>query len=172
MAKANLNAAKVYLRVLAKTLFEADWANGYLDKLELDPELASDTRIQHMRSVMMLKKHDSLSVKYEQLLPNLLYANQRNRMAFEYLMGWYLLSAQLDKVVQNLYRLNDFNYLQIPQLYEEAILLYMFRTKKQVDLHGRQISLQSRRRFEDFKQIFSYHNENKRAAFRDLAKTS
>ena len=91
-------------------------------------------------------------------------------MAFEYLMACYLLTAQLDKFVQNLSRLDDFDYPKIPRLYEEAILIYQIATDRKVDLKGHQISLESRQRFERINQTFDRYMRNKQAAFDEMAK--
>ena len=90
-------------------------------------------------------------------------------MAFEYMMAWYMLSEQLDKFVQNIYRLDDFDYPQIPRLYEEAILIHMFKTKKDVDLDGRSISGESQQRFKDFLQGFYRYGGNRRTIPAEMA---
>ncbi len=90
-------------------------------------------------------------------------------MAFEYLMASYLVTAQLDKLVQNLDRLDDFGYPHIPPLYEEAILIYQSTTSKEIDLKGRQISLESRQRFERINQTFDRYMGNKQAAANEVA---
>ncbi len=91
-------------------------------------------------------------------------------MAFEYLMSWYMLNGRLDKFVQNLDRLDDFGFSQFPRLYEEAILVYVFSVRKPVNLHGRQISTESRQRFDGFNQVLNDYGKNKQAAFNKLAK--
>jgi hypothetical protein len=60
-------------------------------------------------------------------------------MAFEYLMAHYLLNWELDKFIENLPRLDDFGYKEIPRHYQEAIVLYTSQTGKYIDLGGRQI---------------------------------
>jgi len=172
MVKANIGAARIYLEALSKTLFYADWANDYLARLQSDPNLAADDQIQHMRCLMAEKDYVSPlpDVKMEYMLSDLLEKNRQNRMAFEYLMAWYLLTRQLDKFIQNLDRLDDFDYPNIPRLYEEAIFIHMYKTKKAVELHGRQISPESLQQCKGFIQIFNHYREDKRAAFNELAK--
>jgi len=163
MVKADSGAARVYLGALSKTLFHADWANNYLALLQSDPNLSTDDQIQRLRRIMVEKG-------YGDILSTLLAKNRQNRMAFEYSMAWYLLTRELDKFVQNLDRLDDFDYPQIPRHYEEAILMYTLGAKKEVDLHGREISPQSRQRYKDFIQVYSFYRGNKQAAFKQLAK--
>ena len=119
---------------------------------------------------MMEKDYGLSFFEIRAMLLDLLAKNRQNRMAFEYLMSLYLLEGDLEAFVRSLNRLDDFNYPRIPRLYEEAILFYTASTEKQVDLHGRRISHQSRQRFTDFVRIFKLHRENKEAAFDELAR--
>jgi hypothetical protein len=61
------------------------------------------------------------SAHEESMFLNLLARNPRNKMAFEYLMAYYMLTRQPEKAARNLYRLPDFKYPDIPALYEELL---------------------------------------------------
>ena len=172
MAKGNLGSARIYLGALSKTLFEADWAKHYLALLCNDPNLTSDKHIQLLRANQL--KDDRLAYggfqAKPQVLSTLLQSNPKNHMAFEYLAAWYLLAKQLDQFVEHLKRIDDFDYPQIPPLYEEAVLIYMSRTNKPVDLGGRRGSDESRQRMDRFGQTFNRYGQNKVAAFRELVR--
>ena len=171
MVKTNYDSARIYLGALSKTLFYDDWANNYLEQLKSDPDLSENKEIQRLRSVCMEKDYGFTSLNnVEAALLHLLKKNRQNRMAFEYLMSWYMLNGRLDKFVQNLDRLDDFGFSQFPRLYEEAILVYVFSVRKPVNLHGRQISAESRQRFVGFNQVLNDYGKNKQAAFNKLAK--
>ncbi|MBC8468729.1 MAG: hypothetical protein H8D56_04595 [Planctomycetes bacterium] len=171
MAKANYDSAQIYLGALSNTLFYDDCAKNYLEHLKSDPNLSEDKEIQRLRSVCMEKDYGFTSLhNIEASLLQLLEKNRQNRMAFEYLMSWYLLNGRLDKFVRNLERLDDFSVSQLPRLYEEAMLIYVFSVRKPVNLHGRQISAESRQRFEGFNQILNNYGKNKQAAYSKLAK--
>ncbi|GAH88601.1 unnamed protein product, partial [marine sediment metagenome] len=170
MVKGSISTARIYLGALSKTLFEADWADDYLERLEQDPSLSKDEHIQHLRSMMMEVNTVLMYFEGTIMLPKLLAANRQNRMAFEYLMASCLLAGDLEGFLQNLYRLDDFNYPEIPQLYEEAILYIIFATGKKIDLRGRRISRQSHQRFDDFNRTLRRYGEDKQAAFNELRK--
>lgn len=163
LAKGNLGAARIYLGALSKTLFYADWADYYLTLMRSDPELLTDRRIQDLHRLM--PKNDEADI-FSTLEEN----STGDRMAFEYSMAVYLLTKRLDMFAQNLGRLDDFGYSQIPRHYEEAILLYSALTKKKIDLHGRTISQRSRERFTNFFRILDSYGEDKRDAFNELVK--
>jgi hypothetical protein len=160
LVKGSSGGARVYLGALSKTLFDAGWANDYLAGLDSDPNLSSDGEIQHLRSVAMGANYYFPGVAFtkyypEKVLLALLEKNRYNRMAFEYLMAWYILTKQLDKFVENLNRLDDFDYPEIPRHYEEAILMYKAVTRKDVDLKNRQISDQTFERAHGFMSVIS-----------------
>jgi len=170
MVKADSGAARVYLGALSKTLFHADWANNYLAKIESDPNLSTDDQIQHLRDMMMETDYGFTNYVPERILLALLQKNRYNRMAFEYLMAWHLLTGQLDKFVQNLDRLDDFDYPGIPRNYEEAILIYEVLTGSKVDLKGRQITQSTYQRARGFSDISNrLHGSNQVTAMQATA---
>jgi len=171
MVKGNIGAASVYLGALKKTLFDADWAKDRLEKIERDPNLSTDEEIQQLRSMIPTIDRDFQPTN-DNILLDLLDKNRHNRMAFEYLEAFYLLTNQHDKFVENLVRLNDFDYTGIPRVYEEAILLYSYTKKTKVEIPGREISAESRERFNNFlKVLFGKYGGDKKAAFYELAGT-
>jgi len=170
MVKGNLGSAKIYLGALSKTLFDADWAKHYLDLLETDPDLSTDKYIQHLRSLCLDKDCPMYSLYKEKTLSWLLERNSQNRMAFEYLMAWYMLNKHLGKLVRNLERLKDFDYPELPTHYEEAALIYIYGTGKSLNLSGYLSSPQKRRQIEDFSRIISSYGGNKQAASKELSK--
>jgi hypothetical protein len=169
MVKGNLGMARVCLGVLSKTLFDTGWATEYLAKIEHDPNLSTDEEVQQLRSIVPAIDRDFKSLD-ENIFLDLLDKNRRNRMAFEYLMGFYLLTGQLDKFAGNLNRLDDFDYGRIPRVYEEAVLLYNALEKKDV-LPGREISVESRERFNNFFEVYiGQYGANKSLALKELAR--
>ncbi|MEA3227348.1 MAG: DUF6057 family protein, partial [Planctomycetota bacterium] len=170
IVKANYGSARIYLGALSRTLFHSDWANDYLARLQSDPNLSGDERVQHLRSVCMKKDYPTIFFSTGRMLRDLLEQNGKNRMAFEYLTAWYMLTKQLDNLTRTIERLNDFDYRELPRLYEEALLIYVYGTKKTVNLTGYESTRQSRRRIEHFSHVFNRYRKNKQAAYDELAK--
>ncbi len=154
IAKGQAEAAKVFLRELSSYPFYGGWGKDALRRLKADPLWSTDSQIEHIRSVMAVKDFPQ-----DQSLPNgldaLLRRNKRNRMAFEYKMAFYLLSWQLEKSVRELDHLNDFDYPNIPRHYQEAIVLYEAISRREVDLHGRQIDPQTIQTYQEFMRVFA-----------------
>lgn len=106
----------------------------------------------------------------EVLLAALVESGAKNRMAFEYLMAWYMLTGQLGKLVQQVERLAEFGFTEIPPLWQEAILIYAYGTRKPVDLHGLTIHPEMQRRIEHFSSVVNRHGRNRDAAAAELAR--
>lgn len=170
MVKANYDSARIYLGALSKTLFHSKWADDYLARLRSDPNLSGDERIQHLRSVCMKTDDPAMFFSREKALRGLLENNGGNHMAFEYLIAWYMLTRQLDNSVRTIERLGDFNYKEVPTLYEEALLVYVYGTKKTIKLPGYETNPMTRQRIERFSHVFNGYGRNKQAAYSELAK--
>ena len=170
MVKGNLGSAKIYLGALSKTLFHAEWAKQYLDRLRIDPNLSTDQYVQHLRSLCLDKDRPTHSLPREGALSLLLEKNSQNRMAFEYLMAWYMLNKHLGKFVQKIELVRDLGYDVLPAQYEEATLIYVFGTRKPVSLGDYEPNTQVRRQMEEFSRILSSYGGDKQAAFKELSK--
>jgi hypothetical protein len=169
IVKGQVKTARVFLKVLSKDLIYGRQARDILRRLDADPQLTGDVEIERLRSTMSVEDWiaDIKGIEENSLL-KLLERNRHNRMAFEYLMAYYMLTKRLEKVVSNIGRLNDFDYKGIPRHYEEAILLYTSITGKKVDLHGRHISGETLERFDKFRGIHGRLRPNVRAALNAL----
>ena len=166
MVKGTMDTARIYLGAMSKTLFYGGWARDYLARLETDPSLAGDRQVQDLRSRCLKKDNTALFYAKEPMLATLAAQDNRNRMAFEYLMAWYLQARQLEKFVQNIGRLSEFGYTAIPPLYQEALAIYAYPRGKGGEYP---ISPDVRSRFENFSRIFNRYKRDKAAAFSELA---
>lgn len=148
LVRNEVETARVFLNLLSKDVIHGARARDMLRRTENAAGLASDPRIQRLRSLR--PEHDypfTTAAAPEPFLTSLLAVNSHNRMAFEYLTAHYLLSRQLDKFVENLAWLDDFQIGRLPRHYEEAVLMYTFRTGKTADLGRRSVSAESLERF-------------------------
>jgi hypothetical protein len=164
MAKGNLGTAKVYLGALSRTLWHRDWAVSQLAEIEADPTLAADSQIQSLRSMALDKDRPTVRLPEEQMLFWLLERNPKNRMAFEYLQSWLLLTKQLKRFVEPIGRMKDFGYAELPRHYEEASLIYAYGSRKRIDLEGFKPSSQLQQRAADFGSVLAQYNTDRPAA--------
>ncbi len=89
----------------------------------------------------------------EDILIDLLKCNPHNKMAFEYLMAYYLLTRQVQKVAMNMDRLRDLGYQRVPMHLEEAMLIYYGLSGQKVDLTKVGISRATYQRYLAFVQL-------------------
>jgi hypothetical protein len=114
--------ADKYLYFLENTLFYRKWAKEtrtYLyneDKINADPEWGEIRRFQ--------TKVDFLSSEKEKdmMLGIFFQQNRDNRMAYEYLMAYTLLTKDLKNLPKYFQLEKDFSYPVIPKSYQEALI--------------------------------------------------
>ena len=174
--KGRPQAARVFLKVLGQVPFQGTWADKCLHELETNPLLPNHQELAQIRSRMVSSDlaHDALPT--DSVLLQLLHANPRNQMAFEYLMAHYLLTRQPDKLVQELGRLSDFPDADLPRHYEEAVLHHQkLKGGAAIDLRGRQIRPETVSRFGQFSEAINrrVHKsaEGRQALARDFGDT-
>jgi len=170
IVKRRSDVARVFLSVLTRDVVQGPWAEDRLQRLDSDPLLSSDPRIRDARLVMPLT--DMVTESKEELLLALLARNRKNRMAFEYLMAYYLLTRQPDKVALHIDLLNDFGpqafgYPTVPEHYAEALLLYLHNVNLPLDkppnLRGRIIRRETLERVRQVIQV-AYECRNDKEA--------
>lgn len=152
--KGRPDTARVYLNALRKDPIYHRQAESLLHGLDsgFTPEqTAYVTTIRSYVSDDTARLTGTEAV--DETLAALLAHNPRNKMAFEYLMACYLLTGQVDKIVQNAPRLRDLGYQKTPTLYEEAMMIYFGSQGHEVDLSKFNISPETFRRYETFVQL-------------------
>ncbi|MCJ7691969.1 MAG: DUF6057 family protein, partial [Sedimentisphaerales bacterium] len=162
LIKGNLDTAKIYLNTLKKSMFFSDWTDQYLKKIQTDPTLRSDPGIQRVRSVMA-------DDNTQNILSSLFYKTPQNKMEFEYLMAYYLLTRKTDLLVQKLSLLDRFGYSQMPRHYQEAVLSHMYTSNKPLRPFLKKISPQTIQRFQDFLKEYKSFGKNQNQAKKKLA---
>ena len=167
--KGEPEAARRFLALLQRSLLHGRWARRLRQQLDADPMLSGVPVVASRRELMVTRDSVGDVAGLETMLEGLLERNRRNRMAFEYLMAHYLLTRQLDKLVANLHRLDDFDYPRLPRHCEEALVIYLATTGSQdLDLGPRKISSETWRRFGEFVRTEQRFREDPSAAFAAL----
>ena len=118
-------AAKVFLKALSKKPLQYRVATELLRSLEEDPRLQGDTRLRQIRRFMPKDDKVPLAVNYEEDLAARVAENPDNKVALNFLMAYYLRTANPDKVVENLRYLDDRESGMLPRHYQEAIVIYL-----------------------------------------------
>ncbi len=124
-----------YLDLLDETLYYNEWAKKYRVYVDNPVKIDQDAELAQKR--YFLVKNDFISLNLG--LHELLREHPDNRMAFEYLMATFLLNKDIKSFAENIYRLKDLGYKEIPVNYEEALLFCMAYFKKDLVPEGFQI---------------------------------
>jgi hypothetical protein len=157
------------LKILGNTILYKDWAEHYKEYLKNKSSLVNDKELFDLKN--SFPKSDFI-VNTKSPVPDLitlLKENKHNKMAFEYLMGYYLLNKQLDKFVENFEKIADFNYPSIPRHYEEALLIYISKTEgKDINLGGYNLNNQTIKEFNDITLLIQSYGNDRKAAFNSV----
>ena len=154
--------ADKYLRYLDYSLIYRKWAK--LQRTNLDMAM-SDSSFQVQGAPTPCHSEDFFIdyQKPDQSLLMLLQANPNNRMAFEYLMAYYMLQKDIEQVkwcMDSFFE--NFDYQGIPVHYEEALVIYPNMVRADSDFFRRYpVSKSTRERFGRFVQTYEAAQGNK-----------
>ncbi len=172
VVKGQTAVARKFLTVLAYSAGSGPWATQRLRELDRDPQLAGDQQVQLLRRRMLRnedmfqvwQRGDRASADMERLLLDQLEQDPTNRMAFEFLMGAYLLARDGAAVGALMPRIKDMSgpaYVgpdgrrRTPRCYQEAMAIFADMTGKAVNLEGLEIQPETMQRMDAFKRIVS-----------------
>ncbi len=158
IVKGEKRAAAMFVSIMEKSLLLKKTARRYRRIIKNPQFLAQNKKLEI--ALIYKSSDDFVTTNQNPLrsLESLVESNPNNRMALEYLLTYYLLSGQVDRLVDNLPRLNAFKYPGMPVLYQQALCLYAaMRPKEEIDIPGVKIPPDFRRtmgRFQSFMKIY------------------
>ncbi|MDE6003389.1 MAG: hypothetical protein K2G76_07880, partial [Prevotella sp.] len=119
----NYEVARKYLTALQKTLFYREWAYETLSLLGDEKAIAKHPEYGHLRQLASDKNFYFGDHVTSQMLQTLFSSNTDNRLAYEYLMAYYLLTGDLGSFVNSVGWGDKLGYTAIPRHFQEALLL-------------------------------------------------
>ena len=166
----NYKIAERYINVLKKTLHYKGWAEKYEknlfnpDLINSDPELEEKIRL-------LPKKDFFIATNDVQNIELLLKDYPDNKIAFEYKIARLLLEKDLLEIVSEVKKMKKIGYVNIPRHIEEAVLSLINVTKELPDLGGLSVSLETERRFIQYRTTFNSYSGNKSLLEKAMKKT-
>lgn len=158
LAKGQIEAARKFLNILSREAGSAAWARERLAQLDRDPS------VQLIRT-RMLRADDMIPVwqnpekpdaDINRLLLDQLDQDPSNRMAFEFLIGNYLLARDLAGARAAMPYIKHMPYAgRTPRHYQEAMAMYADGAGQPVEIEGLQIEPDTLNRMAVFKRILS-----------------
>ena len=166
----NYAIAEKYLHILKQTLFYKKWAKKYLEILNDSDKIDNLTWVSQKRSQWI--EDDFLSGRVAPAnLPLFFNQNPDNKMAFEYLMMYYLLTKNIDEFMKNIDRVADYDYTAMPPIFEEVVLIYLNMQDAELEEYMRYpIKAESFERFYEYVQIFQQLANNPQLQRRELSR--
>ncbi|MBN1397256.1 MAG: hypothetical protein JXA06_04410 [Bacteroidetes bacterium] len=123
MIKGDHTAAKRFFLNLRNVPFYENIADDLIRLNDAPSELAQDNDVKYIRSYMLTKDFIHLNTVSSDVLELLLKRNPNNKMAFEYLIAYYLLTGNLNGIVNYFQAFGFLKYSQIPRYVQEALLV-------------------------------------------------
>ncbi len=172
MVKGQTEAARKFLATLSEEAGSARWARGRLQELNHDADLSRYEPVQRLRRKMLRsddlgpvwQNPDKPGADVNRLLLDQLEQDPTNRMAFEFLIGNYLLARDLPAargVMPGIQSMTGAAYIgadgkrRTPRYYQEAMAMYGDASGKPVELPGLEIEPETLNRMAVFKRIMS-----------------
>jgi hypothetical protein len=156
-------AARKFLDLLDKSIMHKKWVNHYRNYLFNESLIKSDSLIQLKRKLMP-KSDFFIAIDKDSYIDliELLKENKNNKMAFEYLMAYYLLAYRLEDLLEYLGQFKELGYAKYPRHIEEALLLNKFISPSKDVMFDYSINQQTIEQFEQFNIILSsFENKEK-----------
>ncbi|MBR5687229.1 MAG: hypothetical protein IKX36_04645 [Prevotella sp.] len=119
----NYDVARKYLMALQKTLFYRDWANETLPLLGDEEAINKHPEYGRMRQLVCKEDFFFGDRVTPEMLQKLFLSNTDNRLAYEYLMAYYLLTGDLDNFANYVGWGEKLGYEAIPRHFQEALAL-------------------------------------------------
>jgi hypothetical protein len=142
--------AEKYIDVLKKTLHYRNYAKKY-EAMLVNPALINSD--PELGEKIKLKPHDDFIVRIrnpQKNIASLLKSNPDNKRAFEYNMAWLMLEKNVVGVVDEMHKLTDMGYSEIPRHIEEAAIIFKAKAGLLPELNSLKISNETKSRFTDY----------------------
>jgi hypothetical protein len=119
----NTSAAQTYLNVLAQNPNSSEFVGQYLPYIKDSARIADDPYLSKKISLQPI--NFAIPAKITDRLADLISRDSMNRQAYEHLQMCYLLEHDLGKFM-NIFDESLKFYNQIPPVYEQAFILYLY----------------------------------------------
>ncbi len=164
------DVAAKYLHILKSSLFYRRWANEYLSLLDNKDQIQNLPWVNEKRSQWV--KNDFLSGRTAPAnLPLFFEEHPENKMAFEYMIMYHLLTKNIEEFMQYVGWLPRYNYTSLPAIFEEAILVHLNMQEADRETYLKYpIRKETYQRFNEYTQAFTANSSNPQLQKRELSK--
>jgi hypothetical protein len=152
--------ANKFLKLLNKSILHKQWVKHYETYLNNEALVNSDPLIQLKR--MQKPKFDFFITNRtpNQDLIKLLDENENNKMAFEYLMAFYLLDRRLGNLAQYLDKFKSSSGREIPRHIQEVMLLIKVMDPSKINMKEYRFNPHIVEQFRRFHMILAQYSQD------------
>ena len=155
LAMGKTDAALKYLNVLSGSRLYREWCDQIQNIIETDKVL-EDPRIQAFLANNPEVNFFCSSSDPTRKILDFFNNNPDNHMAFEYLIGSYLMQHEVGKVVSYLPKFKELGYKKLPRSIEEALMIYATSPKADLSkVKGYSASPETLKDFRDLSKLMS-----------------
>jgi hypothetical protein len=147
-------AAK-YLHLLQHTLFYKEWATGTLQSINNQKQIDQNPEWAALRKYRLTDDFLFSEQQKDQMLGLLFIHCPSNKMAYEYLMAYTLLTKDLDHFVAYFPLGKGLGYTEIPAHYQEALIYVWSNKTSRMDKTPWPISDEVKQGLSKYSQIYS-----------------
>ena len=116
------NVSGKYLRLLEKTIFYRKWAKATLAYLGNEEKINTDPEWGEKRRFMVRSDYFFHVRNMEASLNRMVKEHPDNKLAFEYLMAFYMINKDMRNFMNCIPAMEKVNYKAVPVSYQEGIL--------------------------------------------------
>ena len=160
MAEVNLlneeyKVAEKYLKLLSKTLFYREWAKHTLSIINNPKAISENIEWEKLKKYQFTEDFLFSEQEKDQMLGLSLLHCPTNKMVFEYLMAYMLLSRDLKHFYEYYPLGKKIHYKKIPSHYQEALMLYWSIQPQGLDSIPKMIDAPIKQKFIQFVNDYS-----------------
>lgn len=150
LVNGNTDLAEKHLKILDQTLFYRKWSQHYQSFLQ-DPDLMQKDQEIMEKSHLLLNSDFLVDTNNpDQTLFQLVKHHPENRMAYEYFIASLLLDKNITSFASYIANLKSYGFKDLPVHYEEALLVYMNQTQKNIVPDGYKIRNSTIKHFDNY----------------------
>jgi hypothetical protein len=168
----NYKVSEKYLKLLGNTLFYRKWAKETMKYLYRDDMINSHPEWGEKRRLMVKEDFFFNINNIESYLNMMLKENPQNKMAFEYLMAFYMINKDLRHFINCIPMLEKMNYKEIPVSYQEAIMYIIgLSTKNPLANTPSYISENTKSRMKAYAGIYTTYPDARERLYKNFSGT-
>jgi len=111
-----------YLKLLEKTIFYRKWAKNSMTVLNNEEKINNDNDWGEKRRFMVRNDYFFHIRNIEAVLTRMVKEHPDNKMAFEYLMAFYMINKDITNFINLIPVMEKMGYNKVPVSYQEAIM--------------------------------------------------